>query len=167
MIDKALLARFWKDFQLITQNEDSTFPIVNPQDAVQALIKCRNWVGTFTEMLISNSIVRTITNKSLKHEKYLLSEIEQYWYAELLDSEYSVSALKTRELAKALIAKRTKDDVAYHTIQANIISLENEMYELDTDKDILETILKKLEKSTDWLRDYINWVKFEVRDLSK
>ncbi|SRR5258706_1085420 len=165
MLSKDLLARFWKDFNLITQEEDSSFPIVNPQDAVRALIRCRNWVGTFTEMLVSNSMQKTITVKGLKHENYLLSEIEQYWYAELLTEGQSVSALKTKELAQALIAQKTKDDSTYHSIQFNIISLENELFDIDSDKDILEMLLKKLEKTTDWLIQYINWTKFELRTL--
>lgn len=165
MIDKDLLTRFWKDFNLITQEEDSNFPIVNPQDAVRALIRCRNWVGTFTEMLVSNSIQKTITVKGLKHENYLLSEIERFWYAELLTEDHSISVLKTKELAQALIAQKTKDDPTYHSIQLHIISLENELFDINSDKDILEMLLRKIEKTTDWLVQYINWTKFELRTL--
>src|SRR2546423_65759 len=140
MIDKDLLARFWKDFQLTTQEEDSTFPIVNPQDAARTLIKCRNWIGTFTELLISKNNIRGVVLKSLKHERFLLGEIEQYWYSELL-SGYSVSALKTRELAQSLIAQKTKDDSTYHSIQMSIMSLENELEEIDNDRENLEALL--------------------------
>jgi|SRR6266404_5318141 len=165
MLDRELLKAFWKDFKLVTQEEDSNFPIVNPQDAIRALVKCRNWVGTFTEMLISNNSLRAIVLKNFKHERYLLNQIEQYWYAELLGEGHPVSALKTKELAQALITKKTQDDTAYHSIQLNILSLENELEELTNDKETLDLLLKKLEKTTDWLRDYLNWTKFELRVL--
>jgi hypothetical protein len=118
-------------------------------------------------MLVDNSYIRIVTEKSLRHEKHLLSIIEQDWYANLLAEGHSISALKTKELAQALIAKKTETDATYHTIQMNIITLENELLELNNDKEILETVLKKLEKSTDWLVQYINWIKFEIRDLAK
>lgn len=167
MIDKDLLTKFWKDFHLVVQEEDSSFPIVNPQDAIRALVKCRNWVGTFTELLINTNNIRAVVAKNFKHERFLLKEIEQYWYAELLAEEHSISVLKTRELVQALIAKKTQDDVTYHSIQLNIIGLENELEALDAEKETLDLLLKRLEKTTDWLRDYLNWCKYELRELSK
>ncbi len=165
MLDKNLIKQFWNDFKLVTQEEDSNFPIANPQDAIRALVKCRNWVGTFTELLIDNNNLRAVVLRSLKNERYLASKIEQYWYAELLAEGHPVSALKTKELAQALITKKTQDDAPYHSIQLNIISLENELEELNHDRETLDLLLKKLEKSTDWLRDYLNWVKYELRTL--
>lgn len=165
MIDKDLLKRFWKDFQLITQEEDSTFPIVNPQDAIRALMKCRNWVGTFTELLIDNNNLRAVVLKSFKHEKFQLTQIEQYWYAELLAEGQAISALKTKELVQALIARKTIDDTTYHSIQANMQTLESELEILNNDKETLDLLLKRLEKTTDWLRDYLNWCKYEARTL--
>lgn len=165
MLDKDLLARFWKDFHLTTQDEDTSFPIANPQDAARVLVKCRNWIGTFTELLISRNNIRNVVLKSLKHERSLLSEIEQFWYADFLASGHPVSTLKTRELAQALIAQHTKDDTAYHSIKANIITLENELNEFDIDIENLEALLKRIEKTTDYLVQYLNWVKYEVRTL--
>lgn len=167
MIDKNIVRKFWDDFKLIIQEEDPNFPIVNPQDAIRALMKCRNWVGTFTEFLINNNNLRATVLKSLKHERFLLGEIEQYWYAELLGAGYSASALKTKELAQALISQKTKEDATYHSIQMNITSLETELEELNNDRETLDLLLKRIEKTTDWLRDYLNWCKFELRDLSR
>ena len=45
------------------------------------------------------------------------------------------------------------------------MSLENELEELNHDRETLDLLLKKLEKTTDWLRDYLNWQKFELRTL--
>ncbi len=165
MLNKELIKAFWQDFKLVTQEEDTNFPIVNPQDAIRTLVKCRNWVGTFTEMLIANNNLRAVVLKSFKHERFLLSQIEQYWYAELLAEGQAVSTLKTKELAQALITKKTQDDTTYHSIQLNIMSLENELEELNHDRETLDLLLKKLEKTTDWLRDYLNWVKYELRTL--
>ena len=165
MLNKELIKAFWQVFKLVTQEEDTNFPIVNPQDAIRTLVKCRNWVGTFTEMLIANNNLRAVVLKSFKHERFLLSQIEQYWYAELLAEGQAVSALKTKELAQALITKKTQDDTTYHSIQLNIMSLENELEELNHDRETLDLLLKKLEKTTDWLRDYLNWVKYELRTL--
>ena len=167
MLDRNIVKQFWGDFKLSVQEEDPNFPIVNPQDAIKALMKCRNWIGTFTELLISNNNQRAIVLKSLKHERFQLGQIEQYWYAELLGAGHPVSALKTKELAQALIAQKTKDDSAYHSIQMNIATLETELEVLNHDKETLDLLLKRIEKTTDWLRDYLNWCKFELRDLSR
>lgn len=167
MLDRNIIKQFWGDFKLSVQEEDPNFPIVNPQDAIKALMKCRNWIGNFTELLINNNNQRAVVLKNLKHERYLLGQIEQYWYAELLEAGHSVSALKTKELAQALIAQKTKDDTAYHSIQTNITALETELEALNNDKETLDLLLKRIEKTTDWLRDYMNWVKFELRDLSR
>jgi len=163
MIDKELLTRFWRDFQLITQEEDSTFPIVNPQDAARALIKCRNWIGTFTEQLITLETERTFVLKDLHRERVTLRSLDNFYIERILASDYPLSAIKNKDILQALI--QTHADAEQKALTQVISNQEEVLLGIESDKTILENLIKRIEKSTDWLIQYLNWTKFELRSL--
>lgn len=167
MIDKNLLVRYWKDFYIITQEEREDFPYANIADAAKALIKGRNWSGTFTELLITNSEEMNTYKKVLRNLEFQVMVEDR----KLLTIDFNPPAyvLKNSELLRNFSWSKLSDaqKMNYATLNTNILECQDKIDELAADKDNIELILKKLEKSTDWIKDYINWMKFELRGLQQ
>lgn len=164
MVSKDLLDRFWRDFQLITQDEDISFPIANPQDAARVLIKCRNWIGTFTEQLITIEQDRTAILQKAHVARARLKELENFFLERIYNSgSHSISALKSKEILQALLAFYA--DTEYKDLKKATTDIDTVLIQIDSDKEILENLIKRIEKTTDWLVQYLNWTKFELRTL--
>lgn len=167
MIDKTLLTRYWKDFYIVTQEEREDFPYANVADAAKMLIKGRNWAGTWIEKLIQNCEEINLNKKSLKNlEQKVLIENNKLLSLELHPPAY---VLKNHDLFVKYVWNKMDDaqKFLYHDLNKKIIDCTNKIEELETDNNNIELILKKLEKSTDWLVQYINWNKFELRSLQQ
>ena len=162
MINKSVLERFWKDYYIQTQEEHSDFPYANVSDAGRALIKGRNWTGTFTEMLLTISESISINKKELTVCEHDLNLVERDVLAFAGTTSY---VSKNKDLMKAHIwanaVQAQKDLITVN--EKRIITLKGVLEELGSEKEILELILKKLDKTTDWLVQYINWQKYELR----
>ena len=167
MIDKELLARFWKDFYIVTQEERQDFPYANVADAAKSLIKGRNWVGTFTELLISKAEELGEFKKTFRNIEQLLKIEDRKLLAK--DVKAPGYVLKNAELLTNFLWARLSDfeKERYNTLSADLKHCKDAVEDLESDKDNLELILKKLEKSTDWLVQFINYQKFELRGLQQ
>jgi hypothetical protein len=164
MLDKELLARFWRDFHLTTQDEDASFPIANPQDAARVLVKCRNWIGTFTEQLIAFENMRVSVTKDLQHYKTKLKDLENLLMDDLIAEGYFTPAsLKNKDFVQMSI--RNKEIAEARGLRMTIQNVEAVLIELNSDQEMLENLIKRIEKTTDYLVQYLNWVKYEVRTL--
>lgn len=160
---KDLLQKFWVDFYIPTQDEDSSFPYANPSDASRSLIKARNWTGTLTEKLVEISFSLAGRKRDLRAFQ------EQYFSVErvILAREEKIFAYitKSKELLKAFIwSKADRDEITMITVlEEDISKLIYDIHVLDSEKEIIQEVLKKLDKTTDWLVQYINWMKIEAR----
>jgi len=164
MLDRELLARFWKDFHLATQDEDTSFPIANPQDAARVLVKCSNWIGTFTEQLIAFENMRVSVAKDLQHYRTELKDLENLLIDSLVAEGYFTPAsLKNKEFVQMSI--RSKETTGASGLRITIQNAEAVLAELNSDQEMLENLVKRIEKTTDYLVQYLNWVKYEVRTL--
>lgn len=167
MINKDLLSKYWRDFYIHTQEERTDFPYANVADAGRALIKGRNWTGTFTELLITNSEETSSCKRDLNNAKRNLSLLER---KVLQDGEGINSYVsKNKELLKSHIWTKSSLEQrnGIDMLERNVLEIENKLEELESEKENIELILKKLEKTTDWLVQYINWMKFELRGLQQ
>lgn len=167
MIDKRLLERFWKDFYIVTQEERQDFPYANIADAAKSLIKGRNWIGTWTELIITKSEELNQSKRAFRTLEIRLKEEDR----KLLKHDFHAPGyvLKNTELFRDFVWSKLEEEqkVTYHTLSVEIEKYTSEIEELESDKEHIELILKKLEKSTDWLVQYINWQKFELRGLQQ
>lgn len=167
MIDKTLLARYWKDFYIVTQEERDDFPYANVADAAKMLIKGRNWSGTFTELLITNSVEMNICKKSIRGFEAQVRIEDRKLLA--MDFNPPGYVLKNSELLRNFVWQKLDNTqrMNYAQLSMSISEQQDKIDELTADKENIELILKKLEKSTDWIKDYINWQKFELRGLQQ
>lgn len=165
MINKELLNKFWKDYYITTQEERPDFPYANIADAGKALIKGRNWTGTFTELLLDNSNMISACKQDLNHMTHDLSILERNILIEGTNS----SAYKNKDSIKRVIWSKATEQQReeIQTIEKQMLDCGNELEGHESDKQIVELILKKLDKTTDWLVQYINWMKFEIRGLQQ
>lgn len=159
--------KFWQDFYIPFQEQVEDFPIANTSDAVKGLIRARNWMGKLTENLITVSSRTELLDKELKVISNTINSIEMDILAKYR-YELPASYLKSKDTLK--IFARSKMDnaetknIVYLEGQAKII--EDQMTSLYTEKNTLEKMLRLLEKTTEWLIQYINWQKFELRSLN-
>lgn len=167
MIDKKLLERFWKDFYIITQEERQDFPYANPADAAKSLIKGRNWIGTWTELLIFKAEELNEFKKTLRNIEQLLKIEDRKILAKNIKAPGYV--LKNAELLNNFVWSTLTEleKERYNMLYVDLKNCKDAIDNLESDKNNLELILKRLEKSTDWLIQYINWNKFELRGLQQ
>jgi hypothetical protein len=163
---KEQLAQFWLDFHIPTQQDDTDFPFANPSDAARSLIKSRNWVGLLTEELLS------LSEKLNSHKKQVL-----YFEKEIAKKERENLALglskdkapgwisKNKEIQKAFIyssiTEEEKKTLLHWEIKAD--DCRADATEIQHQMDGINMLLRIIDKSTEWVIQYINWAKFEVR----
>jgi hypothetical protein len=162
MLNQELLDRFWKDFNVVTQEDDPEYPIANPQDAAKALIKCRNWVGVWTEQLVDTEQRRMNAKRGLESNTSILKDFRNEYLNELRPN-FAATTLKVKELQDALIFERARENKLYQETLRTVTHYSDILDDLESDKELLEVILKRLEKSVDWLVQYLNWIKYELR----
>lgn len=161
-----LAQRFWADMIVPTQEEDSEVAFANPADVSRSLVKARNWTGTLSQALISVSDRLAIAKVELRRASHTLSAFETVLLAAV--SPLPTSAVKNKETQRAFMfngatpEQRTKLAELEQLVQ----QAEAAVLLLDTEREQLEIMRRALEKSTDWLVQYINWHKFELRELT-
>lgn len=165
-MDKELLGKFLKDFHIVTQDEDQEFPYANPSDASRSLIKARNWIGTLTERLMD-------LQDSLKDVKVRLSRTE----ASLVTVERKILAAsspvpswatKNKEIQKAYILSNATDVEKQFIaeFEKNIAKDKDIIYAIESEIEQYYTLIKHLDRSTEWIIQYINWMKYEARSFN-
>lgn len=161
-MDKGLIVKFWADFPIPTQEEDIRFPYANPSDAAKALIKARNWSGTITEALIEKSE----SLKSSKSELFSLeTKVERLERLIFVKNTPPGWATKNKDTQRAWIWSKAEeaDLQLLQKMDESREVLRTQIFSLETDMGLYGLMLKTLEKTTEWLVQYINWQKHEVR----
>ena len=159
---KELIARFWKDFPIPTQDEDPKFPYANPSDAARALIKAHNWVGTITETLIEKSE----TLKEFKNTLFSLdTKVEKMERIIFSQNPPPGWATKNKEMQKAYVWSQAEagDLELLQVMEDSRVTIRSQIFNVEKDIDLYNLMLKTLERSSEWLISYINWAKFELR----
>lgn len=169
MLTKALLDTFWKEFRVPFQDEDSDFPYANPSDAARSLIQARNWTGTITEDLISVTERKALAENSLAELDTRIQRLERNMIALAVTDEIPAWATKNKEAQRAYAWSRANAEQLLYLQESEDrqIELKAAIRELAYQEETLNKMLKALEKTTDWLVQYINWQKFELRDINE
>ncbi len=158
-----LIARFWQDFSIPVQEEDSSVNFANPSDVVRSLVKSRNWMGTISENLIN--IDRALT-KEQRHYNALEESLRHFSVQKLATDTLSGTAVKNKETQEAFVLTRCSDEEqvwvseSRHDLQGQRERIDH----LKHMKNSFELMKRALEKTTDWLVQYLNWHKFEIRE---
>lgn len=163
-MNKELIEKFYKDFPIPTQEEDSRFPYANPSDAARALIRAYNWSGNITESLIGLSEVI----KGVESELYKVDSITEKLERLIIAKNPPPSwAVKNKDMQRAYVWSKAivEDIVALEAADKARDLLRGKLLTLKKDFDLYSMMHKHLERSTEWLTNYINWCKFELRDL--
>jgi hypothetical protein len=154
------IQKFWKEFPIPTQEEREDFPFANPSDASRALIRSRNWAGTITEALIEKS-------QQLKHLKNLIAsldlKVDRLERHILIANPPASWATKNKEMQRTWVwSKATEADLMLLTeMEESKDKLKNESFSIEKDLELYNQMLKTLEKTTEWVIQYLNWIKHE------
>jgi hypothetical protein len=164
---KELVQKFWDDMFIPTQNEDSSVNFANPTDVATSLVKARNWASTIAQELISEYEKSHDANKELKKITNEINLLE----ADVLASADKIPtvAMKNALTQRGFVLRQATESQRKHLLELLALaeSWEEILSRVDTSIGQLETMRKALERSTDWLVQYINWHKFELRELSQ
>ena len=165
---KEQLQKFWHDFQIPTQDGDTQFPYANPSDAARSLIKARNWVGMITEELLSISEASNTHSRELKAIKEALELLERVVLARCLkDNKVTATVTKNKEIQKAFILGNMSEEDAkqFSELEKRRIVLQQTLDKLEKQTSYLQTMLRTIDTSTEWIVQYVNWMKYESRAI--
>lgn len=159
-----LITRFWKDFSIPIQEEDASVNFANPSDVVRSLVRSRNWMGTISENLIN-------IDKALTKEQRISHGVEDLlrdFTIKALSAVDSLSgvAVKNKETQDAFILSRSSKDelTLFYATQKTLREQRDKINHLKYMRNSFELMKRALEKTTDWLVQYLNWHKFEIRE---
>jgi chromosome segregation ATPase len=164
-MDDRMRERFWKEFYIQTQTESKEVAFANPADAANALISSRNWYGTISEELASleqsltnvQGQIREIRLSIQSAETAVLSTFEKLSTA-TLKNQQTISAFVRHHLSQS---EREDLDELELTLDDNLSTLAD----LERQKAQAEIMRRAVERTADWLVQYINWQKFEMREF--
>lgn len=166
-MNKETKQRFWDDMIIPTQEETTDVAFANPADVARSLIKARNWVATLTQELTDFNTTVAEHKATLNRFRGQIKAKETVLLAKAI-SEVSSGYLKNRDLMLAAIWKiaTVGDQEQFHELETQVTWFAEELIRLEAEYQNLEIMRKALEKTTDWLVQYINWHKFELRELT-
>ncbi len=159
-----LAKRFWSEFSIPVQESDLSVNFANPSDVVRSLIKSRNWMGTLSENIIR--LDQTLHKEQRKYNR--LEHMLKDKIVLVLSRSFPIpgAAIKNKETQDAFIINNCSDEEK--TILGDLRSENRHLIatieELRQMKNSFEIMKKSLEKTTDWLIQYLNWHKFEIRE---
>ena len=147
------------------QNETHEVAFANPADISKSLIRSRNWSAVIIQELVDTTGNITSARKSLrgveaflhKHESSILSRVDKV----------PTVAVKNKDTQRAFVLNQASDEektLLRDTIET-VEVWNGLLIELEGEKEQLEYMRRMLERTTDWLVQYINWHKFELREL--
>lgn len=168
-MNKELVKRFWEDFQIPTQEETINVAFANPADVAKALIKARNWSATIAQELVK--VQNRLAELEQKEEDILIDVnkvekeilIRQFRYGKI-----STAVTKNKEIQHAYIRSMATNDEEQDlkAMEQALVETRKGLHVGNTYKEQVDTLRRTLEKTTDWLIQYINWHKFELRELT-
>jgi len=159
-----LSKRFWEEFSIPTQDEDISVDFANPSDIVKSLVKSRNWMGTLSENMIR-------LDQALHREQRICNLLEhqlQDLVVKVLARNFPIpgAAIKNKETQEAFIVNNSSEEESFifESLRKDRREILNTTDDLKQLKNSFEIMKKSLEKTTDWLVQYLNWHKFEIRE---
>ena len=169
-MDKEMKREFWKDFVIPTQEEVEEVAFANPSDVARSLVKGRNWYATASASLAEAmkkrddqlAILQDLENKRDTAESLIVAN----YMNRNPDFKLPTSTVKNKQtmqmfvFSKASPAERDLlDEIEEHRRDA----VSEKMYWVRECGE-LESMRRAIEKTTEWLIQYINWYKFELRE---
>lgn len=164
-MDEDTKTRFWKDMIVPTQEEYEDVAFANPVDVANALVKSRNWASTISSELARLTGRRASVVKRLRRANSQLASVESLVFANV--DKVPTTALRTKESRRGFIIKNL-DQAGLGLLtecEASVRTEEDILDDIDAQIEELEILRRVLERSTDWLIQYINWHKFELREM--
>ena len=162
---KELTDRFWRDMTITTQEEVEDVAFANHSDVARSLVKARNWTATLAQELVvinlhlkeGYKVERRVDKEIAKLEATVLSKIERL----------PTTAVKNKETQRAfLLTQATQEETKkLNDLENEKLKISDLIDDLETQQGEIEIMRRSLERSTDWLIQYINWHKFELREL--
>lgn len=162
---KELADRFWRDMAITTQEEVEDVAFANPSDVARSLVKARNWTATLAQELVVINLnlkeayktQRRVDKQITTLESVILSRIERL----------PTTAVKNKETQRAFIlTQATQEETEkLSNLEKARLDVEDLIDDLESEQGEIEVMRRSLERSTDWLIQYINWHKFELREL--
>jgi hypothetical protein len=164
-MDDKLRERFWKEFYIQTQTESKEVAFANPADVANALISSRNWYGTISEELVSIEEKLAIHKDEIRTVRRRIQD----WEVEVLATcgKMHTTAAKNQTTMEAFIWANAGIEIK-HELRRLYDSLDvflSGLAGLERDKAGAEGMRRAVEKTADWLVQYINWQKFEMREF--
>jgi hypothetical protein len=166
---KELVDRFWEDFHITTQDQFPDVAFANPIDVASSLIKARNWSATLTQELVK--VIRRLSELKLINAELVknISTLERDILSrQARASNISAIVVKNKDLQRAFIRSvSTEEELGHFAVWEEELHKNGcSLLAGETYKEQVEALRKTLERSTDWLVQYINWCKFEAKSLS-
>jgi len=164
---KELIDKFWQEMLIPTQEDDPSVAFANPADVARSLIKSRNWSATIVQEMIDVSAELKNCKRNLRKAHKGLSGLEANI---LIGIEHTpTTATKNNTTLRAFIRQNANEEQLKELQKAEekIEALEQALLDFDTSYGSLERMERALERSTSWLVQYINWHKFELRELNQ
>lgn len=147
------------------QDENPNVYFANPADVARSLVLARNWTPTIVQELTNVSAELRNCVRNLKKTQKELENLESDVLSKV--GKLTVADAKTNLTLRAFIKKvGTEEQLKkLREIESKITSLEDALVDLENTYETLEKMQWALIKSTEWLSHYINWFKFELREL--
>jgi len=161
---EVLITRFWQDFSIPTQEEDSTVNFANPSDITRSLIKARNWIGTVSEHLIAIDKALLVEQKTFNMADRQMRDLVTGILAR--GFPLSGTSVKNKETQDAFVLSNSSEEEiqAANSLKTTLHNQQDRIDYLKQMKNSFEIMKRAVEKSTDWLIQYLNWHKFEIRE---
>jgi hypothetical protein len=166
-MDDSLRKKFWREFMIPIQEETAEVAFANPSDVARSLIKSRNWAGTITQTLM-DFVRRTGENQALvKANQAHIAKLERDILSR--QSRLPSTALKNKELQRVFARSHATEEEKSRLdeLENKVGNLEFQINMIKAEKEQIDLMRHALEKTTEWLIQYINWHKFEARALTE
>jgi hypothetical protein len=167
-MDKATRKRFWKDLIVPTQEQTNEVLFANPSDVARSFVKARNWHATVSESLTEANRMFDLQVEALQDLDFRQDELEKVVIARVIQDKNKLptSAVKNKQtLHMYAFAYANTEELAVFEDIKNLRkdALEQKAY-WSRERSEFEIMRRTVEKSTEWLSQYINWYKFELRE---
>jgi hypothetical protein len=166
-MDEFSRKKFWDEFIIPVQEETVEVAFANPSDVARSLIKSRNWAGTITQSLMDFTRQVGENQALVKANQSHIVELER----EILGRQARLpsAAVKNKELQRAFARSHAtvEEKARLDELEDKVRTLEFQTNMIKAEKEQIDLMKHALEKTTEWLIQYINWHKFEARALTE
>jgi len=156
--------RFWEDFPIPYQDSDPDVDFANVSDAARALVKARNWSATIAARLADITRSTAECKSEIAERNSLVLRQESRILAR---HDLPSSVTKNKEAQRSFSRRQANAEelALLNDNEQRLTNLQSMLILLQGDHEAVEVMRRALEKSSDWLVQYVNWHKFEARML--